>query len=267
VSAHLTKDEALGLVMLDANDAERVAAEAHVGECAECRREWARAEKVLALMGALAPPPAPDAGAMQRTKALVHAELAAEPKKVESKNVEPEPEISAGRPGWLNGISVAAVGALGFAFVPHDATTLRYFVAFAAIGIAALLGMMAARSEQDARRATFAALGLSLGLGAIDLRAFALEVGHAESCFSTHIIACVLPLATALWLTSSSRGVKSPFHAAAAAACGAIAGQAVLLTACASEESFLHVAFFHVAGVLAAAAMGYAGGRVASRVA
>lgn len=267
MSAHLSKDDAVGLVMLDASDPDRRAAEAHVEGCAACGREWARAEKVRALMEGLAPPPQPSAAALQRARANVHAALAADgsaPKAVE----DPEPEVAASSaPGWATGLAIVVVGALGFVLIPpQEASALRYFVAAAAIGIAAMLGSIAARSTRHARLATVSALGLSIGLGAVDLRAFAMEMGHAESCFSTHVVACVLPLAAALWLASSRRGTSSPFHSAAAAACGAIAGQAVLLTACASEESFLHVVFFHVAGVVTAAAIGAGSGRLALRL-
>jgi hypothetical protein len=260
VSAHLAKDDVIGLVMLDASDPDRRAAEAHVAECGECRREWSRADQVRALMDGLAPPPAPSAAALQRTRARIHAELDGAKTK---KATDPEPEVAAtSAPGWATGLAVAVVGAFGFVFIEHEASALRYFVAAAAIGVAAMIGSLAARSDRDARIATLSALALSIGLGAVDLRAFAMELGHAESCFSTHVVACLLPLVAATWLTSSRRGSTSPFHAAAAAACGAVAGQAVLLTACASEESFLHVVFFHVAGVVTAAALGAGSGRL-----
>jgi hypothetical protein len=265
VSAHPSSDEIVGSALLDASDPGRLAVEAHARDCADCGVAWASAQKLVVLMDGLAPPPAPSDAALQRIAARIHGELDAEKKSAPAVR-DPEPEV-AGSFGWLTGLSIVAVGAAGFAFVPHDASTLRYLVAASAIGVAAALGSMAARSGWHARLATGLALGLSIALGAVDLRAFTLELGHAESCYSTHVIACLLPLAAAAWLTMSKRGSTSPFHAAAAAACGAIAGQAVLLTACASEESLLHVVFFHVAGVLTAAALGAGSGRVASRLA
>ncbi len=266
MSEHLARDDVAGLAMLDAGDPDRRAAEDHASACAACRSEWARAERMRALMDGLASPPEPSPAAMQRARARVHAQLESE--SATKAASEPEPEISASSaPGWATGAAVVLVGALGFVLIPHQGSALRYFVAAAAIGVAAMLGAIAARSERDARLATVLALGLSVGLGAVDLRAFAMEMGHAEGCFTTHIVASVLPLAAALWLMVSRRGATGPFHTAAAAACGAIAGQAVLLTACASEESFLHVVFFHVAGVVAAAALGAGSGRLALRLA
>jgi hypothetical protein len=54
---------------------------------------------------------------------------------------------------------------------------------------------------------------------------------------------------------------------AAAGAAGALAGQGVLLTTCAADESVLHVLFFHFAGVALATLLGGGLGAVASRLA
>ena len=65
-----------------------------------------------------------------------------------------------------------------------------------------------------------------------------------------------LPLA-AMLAFARGPGVRiGSLASAAAGACGALAGQGVLLTSCAADESVMHVLVFHFLGVLLATAGG-----------
>jgi predicted anti-sigma-YlaC factor YlaD len=78
VDEHLDESSALFLVALEAQDAERRAAEAHIATCTRCRAVWNESVQLIAMLDGAARPEPISAALMQR----VHAAVA---------NAQPEP--------------------------------------------------------------------------------------------------------------------------------------------------------------------------------
>lgn len=254
---HLDQDEMALLAMAPTDDVERGRFEAHAASCATCGKEWRRAAKLGALMGTLATPPPPSEKSLARTRALVRAQLAAEPRSEPSKT----PSLAGHAVGAAVLVSVVVAFGLGGPAI----SAYRVVLALATIGVAALLPNIAMRSERDAIRATIGALGLSVALGWLDYTEFPLIAGHAVGCMAMELGIGALPLVAMLSLARASSVRASALQTAAAGACGALAGQGVLLTSCGADESVLHVLFFHVAGVAVAALLGGGLGTLAAR--
>jgi hypothetical protein len=200
---------------------------------------------------------------MERARAKVHAAMAAEtPRATATAPSTPERGLATG-PIVGACILAAAVGSLALAGDPIS--TGRVVLALATIAVAALLPSFAARSERAAARVLVLALALSCAVGGIDYRVLAMEAGHAMGCLEHELLVAALPLVAAGWLTRAAGRRVGTIETAAAGAAGALAGQGVLLSACAADESVLHVLAFHVAGVLAAALAGGLVGRALAR--
>jgi len=255
VSAHFSPDEIAAIAMGDGDDA---ALASHAAECAVCAKQWQGAKRLVSLMDGLAAPPPPSEKAMQRTQARVRALLASEPREAAP---APVPAIR----GLMVGAAVLVSVVIAFALSGPSISPYRILIALATIGVAALLPNLALRSERDALVASALALGLSMTLGLLDYTEISLVAGHAISCFSTELAIGALPLVTMLGMARSSSARLGTLASAAGGAAGALAGQGVLLTTCAADESVLHVLFFHVAGVVVATLVGGGLGAVMSR--
>ena len=162
------------------------------------------------------------------------------------------------------GIAISSCVALALSGSPIS--TARGALALATIAVAALLPSLAMRSDPRGGHrggvgATLLALGLSLAVGLVDYHEVALVSGHAMGCLQAELAIGALPLVAMLALARSRPHVGAAQTAAVGAA-GALAGQAVLLTSCAADESVLHVLFFHVAGVVLAGLYGAGLGRL-----
>jgi hypothetical protein len=262
VSEHLSQD-AIAMLALSprssAPEPERAAFEAHAVGCETCRAEWTRAVRLAELMGTLATPPPPSEKSLARTRARVRALLASEPR----------PEVVATDPRRA-GITVAAAllvsVVLGFAMTGPPISIARAIIALATIGVATLLPSIALRSEREALGATGLALSLSVALAWIDYNEWPLVPGHTIGCMQIELAIGALPLMAMLGFSRGTGARLGSFASAAAGACGALAGQGVLLTSCAADESVLHVLFFHVAGVAVATVAGAGLGTILGRL-
>lgn len=253
MSDHPEKGALVVAAALEAHDPERIAVERHVASCPDCAREWEKAARLSALFEKLAPPPPADERSLGRTRARIHAALASEPR------VAPPPRSQL--PGFAiaAGLLISSCVAL-YLFGPSISGT-RTVLALATIGVAAILSSLALRSDRHAIGATLGALVLSLGVGLVDYRELALDMGHAIGCLQMELAIGALPLLLMLGV-SRSRSDVGAAQTAAVGAAGALAGQAVLLTSCAADESVLHVLLFHVAGVVLAGLYGAGLGRL-----
>lgn len=256
---HYSKDEIAELAMAPVSGPARAALEQHAAECAECGHEWRRAARLAALMGTLAAPPPPSPKALARTQARVRALLATEPRS------EAAPQ-STMLPGLVVAASVLVSVVVAIGLSGPAISAYRVILATTTIGVAALLPSFAMRSARNATLAATAALVLSVTLGWLDFTEFPLVAGHAVGCMYTELAVGALPLLAMVAMSRASGPRLGALQSAAAGACGALAGQGVLLTSCAADESVLHVLVFHVAGVaLAMLAGGGLGTLVARR--
>lgn len=77
-------------------------------------------------------------------------------------------------------------------------------------------------------------------------------------CLGYELAYAVPAMLGALWLVRKGTFARPALALASAAAMGALAGQAALMVKCAAIDSHAHNFAFHMAGVFAAAAVGYA---------
>ena len=265
---HFTSDEIAAIAMGDGDDA---ALAGHAADCTDCAKEWQSAKRLVSLMDGLAATPAPSEKAMQRTQARVRALLSAGVVRGADPTQLRRPALAGTVPapspmrGLTVGAAVLVSAVIAFGLSAPSISPYRILIALATIGVAALLPNLALRSERDAIVASSLALGLSMTLGLLDYTEVRLVAGHAISCFSTELAIGALPLVVMLGMARSSTARLGTLASAAGGAAGALAGQGVLLTTCAADESVLHVLFFHVAGVVVATLVGGGLGAVMSR--
>jgi hypothetical protein len=235
VTCEALRRDAAGLAALPPGDPEREAASAHARGCPGCAAALREGERLVALLDALPPEPAPSAAALRRAAAPVLAEL---------------PSRRAGFALPAAAVLTAAVIALsarGHSREPADWIAAAV-LALAAGGSAALIH----RGWIIAALAGAASLAAALLLGAPG----ALDLSEGLRCAATELAAAALPLVAALALARHGGVAPGPAPLAAAAASGALAGQAALEVACHAGHASPHLLAFHVGAVLAAAAIG-----------
>jgi hypothetical protein len=242
VTCEELRRDAAGLAAMSAGDPERDAAFAHAAACPGCAAALREGERLVALLEAL-PAPAPDAAALSRAAAPVLEHL---------------PPV---RPGLL---LPAAAGVAAFAAAvasrpaPEPDWIAAAALAVAAAGIAALAPRgIPALALAVAGSLLFAVAGGGAG---------PLSAAEGLKCLAVELATAAVPLVALL--SVSRGGAASPARFAAAAAAGALAGQAALEIACHAPEAAAHLLAFHAGGVLVAAAMGaLVGSRVRARAA
>ncbi len=223
--------DAAGLAGMRPDDPERVAARTHANGCAGCARALREAERLQALVAAWEPPPLP-AGALERASQAILADLRREARR----------RMIA---------SITAVCASFVAFVglarnrPRSAEDWAW---------AAVLGALAVALAAAARRkallvitaAVVAAVTAAVAVG--QTGPLAVDVGL--HCLTTEIASAAVVVGAA-WLAIRG-GTTSPARSAvaAAAAAGALAGDAALQVTCAARNANPHLLAFHVGGVL-----------------
>lgn len=226
--------EAPGLAALRSDDPERIAAWSHASGCPGCARALREAERLQTLLATFEPAPLP-AGAAERTSRAIVAELRRE----------------AGR--WTLA-SIAAICASMLLFVGFARIRSRSAEDWA---MAVVLGALAVVVAAFARRRPLLLVGVTV--------AAALSVGLASGrtplagapgvhCLATELAAAAAVVG-AVWLAVRG-GTTSPARSAiaAAAAAGALAGDAALQITCGAQDEVPHLLAFHVGGVLLAAA-------------
>ena len=229
------RPNAAGLAALPPADPERQAAEAHAQTCEACRAELQSAQRVILLLDRMPAPEPPSAEVLAR----VRAQIVREPRMMV--RVLPFAAIAAfallaatmhlraDEDGWMQALVLGAAAAL---FGITAALRGRLAIAVATLG-SALFSI------------TFATGG-----GAAD----ATTGAH---CMTLELIAAAIPLATTVALVMSKKASGGPAMFGAAAAVGALAGQAALHLAC-PVRSNQHLLIFHTGGIVAAIVVGLA---------
>jgi hypothetical protein len=227
--------DAAGLAALAEDDPDRRAAFEHARGCPGCAAALREGERLVAMLEEL-PPDAAPAEALRRAAAPVLDRL---------------PPV---RPGLALPLVTAAAGALVAVAARSTSDAPRDWLAAGALALAAAgVAHLAARS---AGAAAGVALALSLVFAVVGGGPGPLDAPEGLRCAATELGAAVLPLAAAaaLWRADERARWLLP----AAAASGALAGQAALEVACRAPHAWAHLLAFHAAAVLAAALAGAA---------
>lgn len=226
--------DAPGLAALPPDDPERIAAWAHANGCAGCARTLREAERLHALMAACEPPP-PAEGALERASQAILADLRREARR------------------WMLASSAAVCASLA-AFVGFARNHSRSAEDWA---WAAVLGALAIALAAAARRRALLVITAAVLAAVITAVAagqpgpFAVDVG--VHCLTGEVASAAMVVGAA-WLAIRG-GTTSPARSAvaAAAAAGALAGDAALQVTCEARDAIPHLLAFHVGGVLLAA--------------
>jgi hypothetical protein len=227
--------EAAGLAALPADDPERAAAEAHARVCAGCARALREGEGLQGLLGHAEPAKLPP-GALSRASLAVLADLRREARR------------RAG--GSVLAAAAAFLVFLALARHPSRAGEDWALASFLGVSALALAALASRRSLLAMALALAAALGAALAAGRTGL----VESGLGLHCLATEL-ASASAVIGAVWLAIRG-GATSPARSAlaAAAAAGALAGDAALQITCAARAEIPHLLAFHVGGVVVAAA-------------
>ena len=223
-----------GLAALRPDAPERVAAWAHASGCPGCAGALREGERLQALVGAGEPSPI-SAGALERVSGAILVELRREARRR----------------------TIASIAAVCVAFAAsvglmRNRSSLAEDWAWAA-GLGALAIVLAAAARRKASLVIAAAI-LAAATAAVAVgHSGPLAVGVGVHCLAIELASAAM-VAGAAWLALRG-GTTSPARSAvaAAAAAGALAGDAALQVACAAREAIPHLLAFHVGGVLLAA--------------
>ncbi len=231
--AHVLAD-APGLAALRSDEPERLAAWAHAEGCAECARALREAERLQALIERSAPVTLP-AGAIERASGAIVAELRREARR-----------RTAG--------SIAAAFLAALALAGMAGTRSGAMADWARGGLLLLLAVALAAA---ARRKPLLVIGgalLAALLAGVASGETALAGAPGAYCLPAELASAALVVG-AVWLALRG-GTTSPARSAiaAAAAAGALAGDAALQITCGAQDAVPHLLALHVGGVLLAAA-------------
>jgi hypothetical protein len=238
----------LQIASLPEGDPERAQYLDHARDCPGCTQALRQSEKLMRLIEA-SELPAPSAAALQRASEPILAELrGAAPGRSRAR--------IANLPSWLVQAAAVIPGFLIPIWIGRhlelDGTAAALLVLVAASLLAATAGALRA----GALVALAAAAGFAFAAGGVPgvpLAGAQIHWGGID-CSLFEMLAAVLPLAAAAVVY---RRNPSPGMLAQAAAAGALAGQAGLHVACPGRHDVVHLWFFHVAGVGAAALLGF----------
>jgi hypothetical protein len=227
--------DAPGLAALPASDPERAAAWSHASGCVGCARALREAERLQALIAGWEPAPLPPS-ALARASLAIRDELQREARR---RTI-----------GSVAAACAALVLAVGLARTRSPAA--------GDWAVAAAVGALAVALAATARRrpllvtaaAALAALSAALVLGGPG----PLAASEGLRCLATEL-ASAGAVVGAAWLALRG-GTTSPARSAiaAAAAAGALAGDAALQITCEAHGAAPHLLAFHVGGVILAAA-------------
>jgi hypothetical protein len=227
--------EAPGLVSLDPADPERASAYAHARGCSGCAGALRDAERLHALLAEVSPEPLP-AGALARASLAIAGELRRE----------------ARRRSFAAAAGAAAAFAAVLALARHASHAAADWALAAVLGAVALA--LAAASSRGPRVAVAGAAVTAIAAALAAGGAGPIAWDEGARCLAAEL-ASAATVVGAAWLAVRGGGTSPSRTAfAAAAAAGALAGDAGLQVACAAHDSIPHLLAFHVAGVLVAAA-------------
>lgn len=233
------------LLGLPADDAERRAALTHAATCARCTTESRGAVLLLGALDALSVPP-PSAAALRRAAAPVLEELA--------RSAEKRRRVGAAIAAGASLVGFALLVGLAQQRAPLGP---RWEIALA---LAAVAAASTASAVLFRARALWAILPISAATAVALGTTHALDIDAAARCALGEGIGASLPLAALSYLLLRRPFALGPSGAAAAAAGGALAGQAALVLTCPSH-GLEHLMLFHAGTVALAAALGYLWGQ------
>ena len=227
------RGDAPGLAALPADAPERLAAWAHASGCAACARALREAERLQALVTAWEPPP-----------------LAAEVLERASRPIVDELGREARRRMIASIAAVCVVLAAFVGFARDRARPAGDWAWAAALGALAAVLAAAARRRAPLVIATAVLAAVTAAVATGRTGPLAVDVG--VRCLTMELVSAAMVVG-AVWLAIRG-GSTSPARAAiaAAAAAGALAGDAALQVTCAARDAIPHLLAFHVGGVLLA---------------
>ena len=233
------------LLSLPSEDPQRQEGMAHAEGCERCTLEARGTQRMLGAFDALSVSP-PSATALRRAAAPILEDMA--------RSAEKRRRFA----------TVVAAGAslVGFALLVGLAQERASGVAKwqIAVGFALVAAACTASAVLFRAKALWAILPVSAAMAAVLGSTHALDVDAAVRCALCEGIGASLPLAALSYLMLRRPFSLGPSGAAAAAAGGALVGQAALVLTCPSH-GLEHLMLFHAGTVALAAVLGYLWGQ------
>jgi hypothetical protein len=228
--------EAAGLASLPADDPERIAAFAHARTCPACARALAEGAALMSLLELGAPAAAPAPEAISRAAAEIRRDLQRRPGSAAKATTAVALAVAA---AWL--VALAS----GRKWLGHGGAAASVLVA--AVAALTTAGAMAVWSPL---------------LGALPLASFVasiaggtggpLQAGIGVRCFGMELAVAAVPLVVAYLFARRRTLEHASRMMAAAAAGGALAGQAALEITCHAARTHAHLLAFHTGAVVVA---------------
>ena len=235
----------VALAALRVGDSEHDRAFAHAPTCPACARALDEGRRVLDLLGSDAPDPS--SALLRKTSGAVLARFGT---------------IAARRaPRWRFRLALVPAVALGWVMLlvmararfPESAVWKESFVV---LGLALVVAIVAATHRALALGFALAASAALAAHGAAHGAAPGGLGSAGAKCIVLEIVASLPALLVTLVLVAKGRLPRTPALAPAAAALGALAGQAALHLTCPDHTAGPHLFAFHLGGVVLAALVG-----------
>jgi hypothetical protein len=227
--------DAAGLAALPPGDPDGAAARAHARGCVACAVALGEAERLHAVVGGWKPPP-PSAGAFERASRSILAELRREARRRAV--------------GSIAAVVASVAIVVGFAR-SRSASARDWWLAALLLAVAVAVAAIARRTPS---LATGGAVAIAVAAAIASGRPGPLDPALGVECLATELAAAAAVIG-AVWLALRGGTTSpAPWAVAAAAAAGALAGDAALQVTCAAHDAAPHVMAFHVGGVVVAAA-------------
>jgi hypothetical protein len=241
------------LAALPKTDRERELALEHARGCAACAEALAEGERIMAMIDALPPLPEPVNAALKRASEPILGEL-------EARRAQRDAPSLRARNALIWASSIIGGWCVALALAKHRAEDRASWLWSALILAASVLGLGGIMSfDAPVTAAAVVASGLFssvLGRGGMLFPAIGVK------CVLIELIAASLPLAVTAFLVVRRSVVGGAWRFSAAAALGALAGQAGLHLTCPVSAVRPHLLVFHTGGVLLAALVGLAVSRI-----
>lgn len=248
---HEIQGRAAYLAALPETDPERELAFEHARGCAACAEALAEGQRTIALIDGLPPLPQPTELALKRASEPILWELDA--RRLTDARLRLGTAVI-----WAG--SIVAGWSVALALAKHRADDRASWFWSAVILFASVFGI-GGILRLDAL-ATAAAVAISGIFSSMLGREGMLFPAIGIKCVLIELIAASLPLATTAFLVVRRRVAADAWRFSAAAALGALAGQAALHLTCPVSDARPHLVTFHIGGVFLAALMGLAVSRI-----
>lgn len=227
--------DAPGLAALRPDDPEPIAAMSHASGCPGCARALREAESLRSLIAAYEPPPLP-AGALERAAREIRAQLRRDARRRLI--------------GSVVAVCASVVVLVGFgrsrSRSPSDWALAAVLWAFAVV--------LASTASRKPLLATALAVLAAVAAATISGAPGPLAAPLGLVCLATEVASAAIVVGAVWFAFRGSTTSPGQFAMAAAAAAGALAGDAALQVTCAAHTAFPHVLAFHVGGIVIAAA-------------